>query len=625
MTQTLADSDVAGRADSPRMRRAAEIGSLSYDEEAHTVDLVFSTGAPVRRRDWRTGDYYVETLDMSPAAVRLGRLNAGAPFLDTHDDSGLRSVIGSVVPGSARIEGGKGVARVQLSRADEHAGIVANIIAGVIRNVSIGYANHRIEVTENATGDDDWRVVDWEPYEISAVPIPADAGAQIRGADGNELATRRERTRATTISKLAEETGLRELGARAIETGASVQQFRATLLNALVEREAMPIDSHHSCHVGEEHHQKRARVVENVIAHRADNSIQLLPGAGEFRGMTLLDLARESLEANGIRTRGMTRHELAGTALAQRSGGMHSTSDFPIILGNVVNTTLRSGYEAAGQTFRPLVRQTTVPDFKEVSRTQLGEAPAFDKVNEHGEYKRGTMAEGSEKYKIATYGKIIAITRQAIINDDMNAFGRIPQSMGVQAAQLESDLVWYQILANPVMGDGTTLFHANHKNLQTGVALDVAPISLMRTAMAKQVGLDGKTVLNVVPSALIVPIALETKAEQLLRSVYFPQTAAGAATPSMKRLEIVSEARLDNGINNPAVGAAVSGSSTAFYLAASPGQIDTIELAYLEGREGVYIETRNGFDVDGLEVKVRLDVGAKVIDWRAFQRNPGAA
>ena len=52
--------------------------------------------------------------------------------------------------------------------------------------------------------------------------------------------------------------------------------------------------------------------------------------------------------------------------------------------------------------------------------------------------------------------------------------------------------------------------------------------------------------------------------------------------------------------------------------------LDTIEYAYLEGQQGAYIETRNGFDVDGVEIKCRLDFGAKAIDWRGLYKNPGA-
>lgn len=166
----------------PKFGRAAEVSAASFDEADNTIEVIWTTGAAVRRRDWRSGRFYQEVLEVSPQAVRLDRLNAGAPLLDTHDDWSLRSVIGSVVPGSAKLEGGKGFARVKLSRAAEDAAIVEKIKDGIIRNISVGYAIHRVQKTESDVdgADDEWRVVDWEPLEISAVPVPADAGSQIR-------------------------------------------------------------------------------------------------------------------------------------------------------------------------------------------------------------------------------------------------------------------------------------------------------------------------------------------------------------------------------------------------------------------------------------------------------------
>jgi hypothetical protein len=205
----------------------------------------------------------------------------------------------------------------------------------------------------------------------------------------------------------------------------------------------------------------------------------------------------------------------------------------------------------------------------------------------------------------------------------MNAFSRIPQLLGAAAAQLESDLVWYQILSNPTMGDGVALFHATHKNLPTAAAFSVTSLGVARAQMSKQVGLDGKTVIGVRPSYLIVPVALETKAEQELHSTFYPDASDKVATASMRNLQIISEARLDNGITNAAVGTA-SGSATAWYLASTPAAVDTVELAYLEGARGLFTETRYGFDVDGVEIKARLDAGAKVIDHRGLLKNAGA-
>lgn len=173
----------------PPERRNIQVRAASFEEATNSIECVWTTGAKVRRYSWRDDGYYDEELVVSASNIRLDRLNSGAPFLDTHDDWQLSSVIGAVVSGSAKIVGGEGIARVALSVAPEHAGIVANIKANIIRNISVGYRIHRVEKTESDDGSVPiWRVVDWEPLEISAVPVPADAGSMIR----SEMAKREE-------------------------------------------------------------------------------------------------------------------------------------------------------------------------------------------------------------------------------------------------------------------------------------------------------------------------------------------------------------------------------------------------------------------------------------------------
>lgn len=362
----------------------------------------------------------------------------------------------------------------------------------------------------------------------------------------------------------------------------------------------------------------RTQAMADALAARADpGAFQQTPESRAYAGRTLIEIARMCLENSGTSTIGWSRDQIAAEAMQQRSG-MHASEAFPILLSNVLNKTLRAGYEAAPQTFRPLVRIATVPDFKPVTRAQLGEAPQFDKVNEHGEFQRGKIGEAGESYKIATYGKIIGLTRQSVVNDDLDAFTRIPQAFGVQAAQLESDIVWAQILANPAMGDGTALFHANHKNLGTDLAIGEAAVSEARLKMGLQTGLDGKTVLNISPTYLITSKTQQTAAEKYLAQTY-PTKEADAVPASLKALTLISEPRLDNGIARYEIG----GDVNAFYFASTAGAgVDLIELAYLEGAQGVYTETRMGFNVDGLEFKVRLDAGAKVLDWRGLFKTP---
>ena len=342
----------------------------------------------------------------------------------------------------------------------------------------------------------------------------------------------------------------------------------------------------------------------NPSAYKADDKSR------QFAGFDLVDMARDSLERAGQKTRGMNKREIAIKAL-------QSTSDFPAILEAVVTRTLRSGYQTAARTFTPFSRQATLPDFKQVSRVQLGGAPNLLRVVEGAEYEYGTIGDGAEKYAVQKYGRIVAITWEAIVNDDLDALTRIPQSFGASAAELESDIVYAILTGNPLMADGKALFHADHGNLgaaaDLGDALDSTvanPIAEMRKKMTLQKGIEGRYI-TVRPKFLIVPPSLEEVALKITSANFVASrgTDQNVFGPS---LIPISEPRLEDG------------SATAWFGAAEPTTIDTIEYAYLEGHEGVFTETRNGFNVDGVEVKCRHVFGAKAIDYRGLYKNAGA-
>ncbi|MCW5716272.1 MAG: peptidase [Bauldia sp.] len=669
----------------PAMRRAAELAPNTADAEARTVEVVWSAGARIRRSTF-FGEPYDEELSLDPAHVRLERLNAGAPFLKVHELTELDAVIGSIVPGSARIENGRGIALVRLSERADVEPIWRDIQAGHIRAVSIGYQVHRFEVSKPDGGRELWRAVDWTPFEVSAVAVGADPAAGFRTQhplqdcvlhrrdapstmkgpipmtdqtktpvpeaigqptetvaatekkttmtdtraqtkpttakleatsavmkDTDALVNQArdaERDRVSTIYDLAGRLNLeRSFAEDLVKRGASIDESRRLILDQVAAKsEEARTFPHVSVPLGgRDERITRRDAVANALLHRYSPTLfQLEDAARQYRGMTLLELARESLTDAGVNTRGLSRDEVATRAL-------HSTSDFPEILAAVTNKTLRQAYEVYPRTFMLFCRQVLATDFKAMHRVQLGEAPQLLEVGESGEFKRGTLGESKESYRVKTYGRVVAITRQTLINDDLDAFTRIPAMYGNSIAQLESDVVWGIVTANPAMADGTALFHANHKNLAgTGAALDVSSVGAARAAMAKQTGLDKKTVLNIRPAFLIVPASLELKAEQLVAQNLVPAATSSVVPQSIRTLAPISEPRLD------------AASETAWYLAASPNQIDTIEYAYLEGQQGAYIETRNGFDVDGVEIKCRLDFGAKAIDWRGLYKNPGA-
>jgi len=176
-----------GNHDLPIETREAPIASI--DDNARTVEVVWTAGAPGERFDWYSGERFIEELVVTEKAVRLARLNAGAPVLDSHDRfGGLASMLAVVE--RAWIEKGEGRAIVRFPKAedDENADrVFRKIKDGIIRSLSVGYRRIKIEV-DKSKEPKVWRVVDWEPFEISFVSVPFDIKAQVRDGTGNLFA-----------------------------------------------------------------------------------------------------------------------------------------------------------------------------------------------------------------------------------------------------------------------------------------------------------------------------------------------------------------------------------------------------------------------------------------------------
>ena len=153
---------------------------VTVDRAARTVEVVWSTGARARNFVPSLG-LITEELDMAPSAVRMEGLRSGrAPVLNTHRRGDARDVLGRVT--AARLEGGRGYATLQFSAAADVEPVWQRIADGTLRAVSVGYRVHRYDqAPDAATGQTIHRAVDWEPFEISIVPIPVDAAAAVRG------------------------------------------------------------------------------------------------------------------------------------------------------------------------------------------------------------------------------------------------------------------------------------------------------------------------------------------------------------------------------------------------------------------------------------------------------------
>ncbi|RBI82660.1 peptidase U35 [Rhodosalinus halophilus] len=596
------------------LTRRATLAPATTDPEARTVEVVWSTGAPVRRRDM--AGQYIERLSLAPEAVDLSRLE-GASVLDAHRQTAVRDVLGSVR--SAAVDGKRGTALIQFSARPEVEPVWQDVLAGILRHVSVGYSvEDWVETTEN--GARVLTAMRWTPHEISLVPTPADPGAHIRmETEMTDTTTTPAPPEAPTTETRAEANAeIRSIARIAgldqswidgqIDGGADPDTARRAAFEALAKRSAPPIRTEQvRVEMGESQDDPalRARQMGEALYARINPRHDLSEPARRYAYATPVDMAKELLTLRGESTMALSPASLVTRAL-------HTTSDFPIILGDTVGRVLRDAYQAAPSGIRRLGRQTTARDFRAVNKIMLGEAPLLEKLNEHGEIKAGTMAEAREAYKVETWARKIGITRQVLVNDDLGAFADLARRMGQAAAETEARILVTLLEAGsgngPTLSDGKALFHADHGNKAgTGAAISDATLSAARLALRTQKGIEDRTI-RVTPRNLLVPPALETTAEKWLASIA-PATAADV-NPFSGSLSLVVEPRLS--------------SATRWYVTADPGEIDGLEFAYLSGAEGPQVESRSGWDVDGVEIRVILDFGAGFIDHRGWFMNAGA-
>lgn len=335
---------------------------------------------------------------------------------------------------------------------------------------------------------------------------------------------------------------------------------------------------------------------------------------GSFGGFSLVELARHALAIENINSSQMSRMELVGRAF--------TTSDFPLILANQANKSMLKGYDEAPETWNIWAQTGNLADFKVASRVNLSTFNNLDLVSEDGEYKYGQFSENNETIQLATFGKLFTISRQAIINDDLGMFTRIPSSMGRAASRTVGNLAYGVITSNPLLADGLALFVAGHSNLNlsgaggtplTADATGLATLGTMRNGMGLQTDTGANAVgLNIRPGFLLVPLALEDTAKALMTDT----TAPGQANPGVRNqlvnmAQVVSDPRLD------------ADSVTRYYLAATQ-QWDTIEVAFLDGNQAPTLEQQMGWSIDGTDFKVRIDIAAAPMDFRTWQRDDGS-
>ena len=352
---------------------------------------------------------------------------------------------------------------------------------------------------------------------------------------------------------------------------------------------------------------------EDIVLAEAEGE-QRADRADRYRDMSMLDLCRMAITLDH-REIPVGREETIRVAF--------STASLPTILGAIVNKSALKGYNQAEATWRKWCNIGSVPDFKTVTRARLTDTGELEEVGNSGEVPKGSATEEKEQYNIATYAKTFGITRQNIINDDMGVFTKIPLRLGIKAALRIAKLVYIHLLANGNMDDGVALFHADHSNLNTSSALTEAKLTAALAAFINQTDADGEPI-SITPKFLLVPPALRGTAMQLLQSDFMLLAAAGStdattvkgsANINKNALEPVVEPRLSNSDYT-------GYSATSWYVLGDPAVCDTIEVAFLNGKQTPTVERFNpGPDVMGLVYRIFHDFGCKSLDYRTMQKN----
>lgn len=278
---------------------------------------------------------------------------------------------------------------------------------------------------------------------------------------------------AATAVELAQLAGKAGLGVDWVQAqaaaGATLSDARAAAVDALAEAQAKPQPSTLKI-VRDAGDTLRNRVHASLVASMRNLSRENTPEAArEFRGVGIAGMLREMMAEAGVRDVGRLNNEQLWQRVAAAQGS-HSTSDFPIILKDAINVTLQQEYDEFPRTFEAWTEPTEVADFKQITSAQIGRMPTLTQVSQGQPIPHRPIREEGEVYQVQTHAGIVAMTREMIINDQLNAFGRTIRGAAEAANRALSDLAYLQLTANANMADGNRLFSAAHANVGTGAS-----------------------------------------------------------------------------------------------------------------------------------------------------------
>jgi hypothetical protein len=351
----------------------------------------------------------------------------------------------------------------------------------------------------------------------------------------------------------------------------------------------------------------------NLEKHYTDQELQA--AHDKFRdGISLNQFFILAAEANGYRGTSGGRMDInVQRAAFGQNGGRQiqaqgfSTIDVANITGNIANKFIHEGWMGVDQTPLRIANIRSVRNFQQITTVSLTGALQFEEVGPAGEIKHGQLDEITYTNQVKTYGQMLAITRQDIINDDLGALTAVPRRLGRGAMLLLNHIFWTEFMILETDG----FFAAGNSNINTGVAdMTVGGLDATETIFMNQTDYDGKP-LGIQPAILLVPTALKNKALTLMGSMQNAAAitsyaaATGDKNPFTGRWRVESSPYMSN--------SSYTGSSAAeWYMLADPNELAVIEIAALNGRvEPTVDQADTDFNTLGVQYRGYSDVGVK--------------
>jgi phage major head subunit gpT-like protein len=307
-----------------------------------------------------------------------------------------------------------------------------------------------------------------------------------------------------------------------------------------------------------------------------------------------------------------------------------STLSLPGILSNVANKFLRMGFDSVESTWRQIAATRPVRDFKAITTYTMTGDFKYVKLPPGGKLEHASPGEMSYANQAETYGRMFAVDRRDIINDDLNAITGVPRRLGRGGALKFNDVFWTEFLAEHTTGK--TLFPTDNSKLNylagatpgtNDSRMNIEGLTRAEAAFFTQTDPDGAP-LAVVPKVLLVPPGLNATASVLMRSAEIRDNTAGTQTatanPHAGKFSVVMSAYLANA----AMGGA--NSAAAWYLLADPNDLPFIEAVFLNGQESPTVESADAdFNTLGIQFRGYHDFGVDTQEYRAAVKSKGSA